>query len=81
MTSKELKQAKQDGPNKHIAKKLQKAIDYLYGTPIDKKSLTNAVNILKVLRAGAQRGWLYPEELARIAKLIERKPARKQAAA
>jgi hypothetical protein len=63
------------------AGRLQRAINYLYGTPIDKKSLELAVNLLKTLHTGVRRGWLYPEELAKIAKLIERKPARKHAAA
>jgi len=83
MTSKELKRARarQEGPKRYYAAKLQRAISYLPATPIDKKSLTDAVTILGILRRGTRRGWLYPEDLARLTELRGAKPAKKHATA
>jgi len=71
MTKDELRRAKarQTGPKRYYAKKLRNAITYLYGTPIDKKPLTASVGILKVLSLGTKRGWLYPEEINKLATL------------
>jgi len=83
MTSKELKRAKarQEGPKRYYAAKVQRAISYLYGTPISKKALTDAVTILGILRRGTRRGYLYPEDLARLAVLRAAKPAKKHVTA
>lgn len=83
MTSKELKRvkARQEGPKRYYAKKVQNAINYLYGTPIDKKSLVDAVTILGILRRGTRRGWLYPEDLARLTVLRAANPAKKHVTA
>ncbi len=63
-----------------IAKKMTNAIKYLDGTPIDRKPLVAAVAILKLARMGACRGWLCPEEIAKLAKLVKAdKPIRKHA--
>ncbi len=83
MTSKELKRAKaqQEGPKRYYAAKVQKAINYLPLTPIDKKSLTDAVTILGILRRGTRRGWLYPEDIARLVKLTQKSAAKRSAVA
>jgi len=65
MTKTESRRAK--ARQARYAKKLRKAVIYLYGTPIDKKPLTAAVGILKVLSLGTKRGWLYPEEIKKLA--------------
>jgi hypothetical protein len=80
MTPKELKRAK--ARQARYAKKLHKAALYLYGTPINKMPLIAAVGILKVLSLGTKRGWLYPEEIAKLTKLTAgSKPVRKSATA
>jgi hypothetical protein len=81
MTNKELKRAARS--KSYYAKKLRKAVIYLYGTPIGKKPLIAAVGILKVLSLGTKRGWLYPQEIATLAKLTTStgKPVRKHATA
>lgn len=61
-----------------VAKRIQHAIKYLYGTPIEKTALTASVAILKVLRTGTKRGWLYPEEIAKLTKLTQVQPAVKK---
>jgi hypothetical protein len=79
MTSKELRaRARQEGPKRYYAKKVRKAITYLYGTPIEKATLTASVAILKVLYVGTKRGWLYPEEIAKLVKLTQELPAVKK---
>jgi len=60
------------------SKKVQDAIKYLYGTPIEKAILVASVNVLKVLRTGTKRGWLYPEEIAKLTKLTQEQPAVKK---
>ena len=71
MTQQEVKRAR-------ASKKLRDAIVYLYGTPIEKAALVASVNILKVLRVGSERGWLYPEEITKLAKLTQEQPAVKK---
>ncbi len=61
-----------------VAKRMQHAIKYLYGTPVEKAVLTASVTILKVLRTGTKRGWLYPEEIAKLVKLTQAQPAVKK---
>jgi len=66
----------------YYAKKIDRAIVYLYGTPISKRALVVSVTILRLLEAGTQRGWLYPTEIRKLAKLIAAgKPVRKHATA
>lgn len=67
-------QTKQKG----AAKRLQHAVKYLNGTPTEKAALTASVAILKVLRVGTERGWLYPEEIAKLTKLTQVQPAAKK---
>jgi len=79
MTKNELRSKRS---KRYYASKLLRAINYLYGTPIGKKPLTMAVSILKVLYVGAKRGWLYPEEIAKLTKLVAtNKSLRKHAVA
>lgn len=61
------------------AKRVRRAITYLCGTPIDKESLVATISILKVLSVGTERGWLYPEEIAKLTKLTAKCPAKKYA--
>jgi len=81
MTKNELKRAK--ARQARYAKKLRKAVVYLYGTPIGKKPLIAAVGILKVLSLGTKRGYLYPQEIATLVKLTRStgRPVRKHAVA
>jgi hypothetical protein len=81
LTKNELRRTK--ARQARYAKKLRKAVSYLYGTPIGKKPLIAAVGILKVLSLGTKRGWLYPQEIATLAKLTTStgKPVRKHATA
>ena len=74
MTKKELRRTK--------AQTVCNAI-YLYGTPIGKKPLIASVSILKVLSLGTERGWLIPEEIAKLTKLTAStsRPVRKHASA
>jgi len=79
MTKTESRRAK--ARQARYAKKLRKAVIYLYGTPIGKKPLIASVGILKVLSLGTKRGWLYPEEITKLVKLTACKPVRKSATA
>jgi hypothetical protein len=63
MTNKELKRAARS--KSYYAKKLRKAVIYLYGTPIGKKPLIAAVGILKVLSLGTRHRRASPSESTR----------------
>ncbi len=71
-------QTKQKIGRAKVAKRLQHSIKYLFGTPIEKAALTASVAILKVLCVGTKRGWLYPEEIAKLTKLTQAQPAVKK---
>lgn len=66
---------------RRASKKVQDAIKYLYGTPIEKAALVASVGILKVLCVGSKRGWLSPNEIKKLTKLTQERAAVKKAGA
>lgn len=74
MTSKELKAAKErrERPKRKAAKKLHDAGYYLYTSTVPESTLTPAMRILRICEQAARRGWMYPEEITKMAKLTGR---------
>lgn len=75
MTSKELKAAreKQERPKRRAAKKLHNAAYRLtISKDIPESTLTPSCRILRICELAARRGWMWPEEITKIAKLTGR---------
>ena len=72
MTKQELKRAKerQERPKRKAAKKLHNAAYRLtISRDIPESTLTPSCRILRICELAARRGWMWPEEIVKLAKL------------
>lgn len=76
MTKQELKRAKerQERPKRKAAKKLHDAGYHLtISKDIPESTLTPSLRILRICELAARRGWMWPEEVVKIALITGRK--------